>query len=236
MNEGIIDNIINKRSIIKILILAFISIILILTIKYYSQTYTVVIHYENIHDVNLIRVEGVGEASDRTVVRSNIYSGDKVRIRKESKSEGYQLVNIISYKGVDGKYKDGSVELRNNQGVIYISPDYSEDYYNQTADKVRNELDSTLKKIYPAIYPNYHLGEGEFYNFGKWYGVELKYNNNAPESSSSDTLKVIFMKTNNTWQLVTLPDVYLYAGKYPNIPHEIVSKTNQIGMLGVSLN
>lgn len=99
--------------------------------------------------------------------------------------------------------------------------------YSELQKQMATELpiiENTIKNKYPIQMQKYEIKEPKLHKKGNWFSAKLK----NIEGNNSDDLLIVLEKSNNSWSVITIPDISLSKDVYPSIPSEILEEINLI--------
>jgi len=110
---------------------------------------------------------------------------------------------------------------------ININPDYSQSYLSSQLPDAEKSILAVLKSKYPAIISSYDIQKSQLFTKGQWFGGVL-VNKASSYDNKKDLYRFIALKENDTWQIVSYPDLVLTKKIYSNVPLEILNTVNEI--------
>ncbi len=201
-------------------LIAVVAVILIIIacvgISYLNSTYLISVKYTDVHDVTIDNISESQVGGTSKTIATVTKSGDSVRVNKG-------VPYYVRYKG-NTNYADGFVSVSDTDNNVTIIPDYSSAKYTELMDSVLPDIITLLKQKYPIVESTYTIKPVAMKARGEWLVARLDYKGNY--SNNTDTLRALFHKNGNTWELVAEPDILFTEYKQKNTPLDILTWAN----------
>lgn len=191
---------------------------LIFALSYVLSFKKLVISYDHVQQVSVYRVKTTGISTSDTPVRSNIVSGQTIKLRPGN--------YMVRFQADDGYAdRDIAVSLTQSHHSVRYSPFYSD-------ERLASQLNSILPSIKQAIQAQlpisaqYNISPGALYQYGDWYGTELVYK--GTDIFNNDTVRVVLHLVNGKWMVATNPpNITLSSLLYKDVPVDVLRAVNK---------
>lgn len=130
----------------------------------------------------------------------------------------------LSYTVDSEDYSDGSIVVNGSEAEVTIQPDYSLTKRQEVAKGAYKVVSARLAELYPKI-NLYSIAPGDVYERGSWYSTTLTYAGDY--GLNSDTLRIVAKNDGDSWNLETLPEIFLTTAKYSDIPVGVLQQANK---------
>ena len=196
-----------KKTIVISSILVIFAIAATILLWPYFTTHILVIKGDNIQTVSI-------QSGADTVSYSDLSA---VRIPNDG-------TVTLSYTVDDEDYSDGSIVVKGSEAEVTIRPDYSLTKRQEVAKRAYKVVSARLAELYPKI-NLYSIAPGDVYERGSWYSTTLTYTGDY--GLNSDTLRIVAKNDGDSWNLETLPEIFLTTAKYSDIPVGVLQQANK---------
>ena len=173
-------------------------------------------------DSGAVSVLSVSSKSGDTKQVASLPGSASLRLRKGS-------YVVASGDSKDFAHQTETVDLKDQPVTVVIDPGYSYEKLDALLEEQRPEISSVIAGTLPNIGTGYLLGPGELFHKGEWYGTVIYPNLSAEERRLNyvDVYHVVVNKVDGKWVVATIPpEIVLSSIDYPDIPFDILSRTN----------
>lgn len=191
---------------------------LILHKNIFSKT-ELFIKSENITNISLYSgTETIGDG-DLLELKNDLPLNGQIKVQKNT-------VYVIKFSGENG-YANGQqqIQVKDKAYRIDISPDFSEDKLSSILKNELNNIQTTINNSFDGV-DIYTVENIKLIKKGEWCIVKLKYTGN--DIFNSDTLRIVLTKENNQWTVMSNAVISLDRIKYPKIPLDVLTATNDL--------
>ena len=192
--------------------------IAIFVAQYFLSLRVVTVNFQNVSRVDIYKTKKLDSGKDQDPYKTILTSGEEIKIPKGDYTAYYQ-----ANKGYESKYQEFSFD---DDYILDIKPNYSEDKLNEILNQQINNLNRTIESYSSNISSQYTIQKGQLFDNGNWYGTTLVYK--GDDYFNNDTLRVVLKKNGNTWVVAGKPSIYFNKFDYANIPKNILSEVNTL--------
>lgn len=191
----------------------FAAIVLIVAATNYIQgNHWVKIEYKNVQKGTIYTYNPLTNSTEQQPLKE---SGKSYFVSKKNSS--------LTYEGNDG-FTAGKAVLSGDKAIVTLDPDFSDAHAAKILAEQTQQATDLIKQKYPIVQDVFVVIPKDLYNKGEWMVVLLQAK--KATGNNYDTLRVLFHKNGDGWELKSEPHVALTRYNTADVPVDILLKAN----------
>lgn len=212
------NNKINKKGVAMIATLFALIILIFIGHNFLSMKSVEFNLSANTDSVVIYKLEAEGFTESNAEVVSKLESSNTLKLKPGS--------YFVIPSGENISNDPLEIIIEDKTTSVDIDPFFSSDYLAKEFSSEIPIINSVLSHEYFGVINSDYIPDGQFYHHGDWYSATI-YPVLVSEKSTIDTYAVIMHKVNDKWTVAAPPEILFTYKDYPNIPRDIVNKTNR---------
>ena len=169
-----------------------------------------------------------------TVYKDSTQPGHSTKLSNFTATKTLQLQNGSYYYVATGQdIATASIAFSvSNARIIEVNPSFTGTYLNAQIASQLPQINAAIRQAYPKITNDYVINSGKLFLQGQWYGTTIS-DKRSTNRNPYDAYRIVLLKQNDVWQVMTKPEINLSIPNYPGIPKVVLSSINNIDPLNV---